>query len=301
MNFSKIEYMDRKTKKLKIENVPGEGFLKFLYYNPMGKLPLNLVVKRKFLSEIYGRMMDSPGSKKKIAPFVEEHGINMEESIKKTDEFSSFNDFFIRKLKPGSRQVAQGEEEIASPADGKILAFENLDLKNEFFLKGDKFTLEEFLGDTKLAKKYRGGAMLIVRLAPVDYHRFHFPVDGTIGKIWLIDGDYYSVSPHAVRKNFRIYCENKREYSELKSRKFGDIILSEIGATMVGGIKQTYQEGSSVSKGEEKGYFYFGGSSCILLFQKDKVVIDKDILENTKKGLETKVYMGERVATQYKK
>lgn len=296
MKFNKIEYIERKNNEVKIENVPGEGFLKFLYYNPLGELPLNLVVKKKFLSEIYGRSMDSSKSRNKILPFVEEHGINMEESVKRIEEFTSFNDFFVRKLKEGSREIAGGEDEVASPADGKILAYEDISLKDEFFLKGDKFNLEEFLGDKELAEKYEGGVFLIVRLAPVDYHRFHFPIDGVVGSSRLIEGDYYSVSPHAIRRNFRIYCENKREYAELKNERFGDVILSEIGATMVGGIEQTYKAGSRIAKGDEKGYFYFGGSSCILLFQKDRVKIDEDILENTRKGIETKVYMGERIA-----
>ncbi len=297
MKFSKIEYIERKSNEIRIENVPGEGFLKFLYYNPLGELPLNLVVKKKFLSEIYGRSMDSSKSRDKILPFVEEHGINMEESVKRVEEFTSFNDFFVRKLKEGSREIAQGEDEVASPADGKILAYEDISLKNEFFLKGDKFSLEEFLGDKKLAEKYEGGVFLIVRLAPVDYHRFHFPIDGVVGRSRLIDGSYYSVSPHAIRRNFRIYCENKREYTELRNERFGDVILSEIGATMVGGIEQTYKADSQVAKGDEKGYFFFGGSSCILLFQKDKIKVDEDILGNTKKGIETKVYMGEKIAT----
>lgn len=297
MKFSEIKYIERSTGEVKIENVPGEGFLKFLYYNPLGELPLNLLVKKKFLSEIYGRSMDSSKSKGKILPFVEEHGINMEESVKGIDEFTSFNDFFVRKLKEGSRRIAEGENEIASPADGKVLAYEDIKTKDEFFLKGDKFTLEEFLGDKELAQKYEGGVFLIVRLAPVDYHRFHFPIDGVVGGSKLIEGDYYSVSPHAIKRNFRIYCENKREYAELKNEKFGDMILSEIGATMVGGIEQTYKAGSRVYKGEEKGYFYFGGSSCILLFQKDRIIVDEDLLANTKKGIETKVYMGERIAT----
>ena len=149
--------------------------------------------------------------------------------------------------------------------------------------------------DKNLAKKYEDGIFVIIRLAPVDYHRFHFPADGIIEDSHLINGDYYSVSTHAIRRNFRIFCENKREYSILKTQKFGDIVMIEVGATMVGGIKQTYKPNSFVKKGQEKGYFYFGGSTCILVFEKGKVKLDKDLIENTKKGIETKVYMGEKI------
>lgn len=295
MEFSKIRYIERKTGEIRTEKVPGEKYLKFLYYNPLGQLPLNMVVRKKFLTEIYGRKMDKPESCKKIPSFIEEADINIGESKKTVEEFTSFNDFFYRELKDGARTVETDENILTSPADGKILVFENIADKNEFFVKGDKFTLEEFFGSRELATKYEGGVFLIVRLAPADYHRFHFPADGKISGSKLIDGWYYSVSTHAVKKNFRIFCENKREYSILETEKFGDIAMFEVGATMVGGITQTYKADSFVKKGEEKGYFYFGGSTCILVFEKDRIKIDRDLVENTKKGIETKVYMGERI------
>lgn len=295
MEFKKIEYIERKTGEIKVEKVPGEKYLKFLYYNPLGELPLNLVVKKKFLTEYYGKKMDKPESVKKIPSFIEQADINIAEAKKRVEEFKSFNDFFYRELKEGARTVDYRENVLASPADGKILAFENLDIEKEFYIKGDKFTLEEFFADKGLANKYKNGVFMIIRLAPIDYHRFHFPADGEISESKLIDGVYYSVSTHAIKKNFRILCENKREYSILKTEKFGDIAMFEVGATMVGGIKQSYKSNSYVKKGEEKGYFYFGGSTCVLVFERGKVKIDEDILENTKKGIETKVYMGEKI------
>lgn len=295
MEFKKIEYIERKTREIKVEKVPGEKYLKFLYYNPLGELPLNLVVKKKFLTEYYGKKMDKPESVKKIPSFIEQADINIAEAKKRVEEFKSFNDFFYRELKEGARTVDYRENVLASPADGKILAFENLDIEKEFYIKGDKFTLEEFFADKKLANKYKNGVFMIIRLAPIDYHRFHFPADGEISESKLIDGVYYSVSTYAIKKNFRILCENKREYSILKTEKFGDIAMFEVGATMVGGIKQSYKSNSYVKKGEEKGYFYFGGSTCVLVFERGKVKIDEDILENTKKGIETKVYMGEKI------
>jgi len=294
MKFRKIEYIERKSGEIKIEKVPGEGFMKFLYYHPFGKLPLEALVKRKFLSSMYGRLMDCKNSKNKIKSFVQDFEIDMDESIKTIDEFESFNDFFVRKLKPECRIISSGDT-VASPADGKIIAFNNLKEKDRYFVKGEEFNLKEFFNDDELAKKYVDGTFMIIRLAPVDYHRFHFPLNGVIGDSKIIDGAYYSVSPYAIRKNFRIFCENKREYSELKTEKFGDVILSEIGATMVGGIKQTYSPGTKIKKGDEKGYFYFGGSSCVLLFEKDKIKIDKDILLNSLNGIETQIKMGEQI------
>lgn len=295
MEFKKIKYIERKTGEILTEKVPGEKYLKFLYYNPLGELPLHLVVRKKFLTEFYGKKMSEAESCKKIQPFIEEAEINISEAKKKVYEFTSFNDFFYRELKNGARKIDFSEDILISPADGKILAYENIKDKDKFFVKGDKFSLEEFFKDKDLAKKYEDGVFVIIRLAPVDYHRFHFPADGEIGESKLIDGWYYSVSTHAVKQNFRIFCENKREYSILKTEKFGDIAMVEVGATMVGGITQTYKPNSFINKGEEKGYFYFGGSTCILVFEKDKIKIDSDLLENTLNGIETKVYMGEKI------
>ncbi|MGL5099929.1 MAG: phosphatidylserine decarboxylase, partial [Fusobacteriaceae bacterium] len=228
MEFKEIKYIERKTGELKQEKVPGENFLKFLYYNPLGELSLNGVVKRKLLTSFYGKQMDSKKSVEKILDFVKNTGIDMKESKKSIEEFQSFNDFFIRELKEEMRPIDTDEKVLISPADGKIFVYDDMDDLKKFFLKGDEFTLKEFLKDEVLAEKYRGGVFMIVRLAPVDYHRFHFPAQGYISPSSLIKGYYYSVSTHAIRKNFRIYMENKREYSTLKTENFGDILISEI-------------------------------------------------------------------------
>ena len=253
MKFEKIKYIERKTGEIKEEKVMGEGALKFLYYNPFGSLLLNTVVKRKFLSEIYGKKMNKPESKMKIAGFIKEMNIDMNDYARDINEYKSFNDFFYRELKTGARTIDRTESVLVSPADGKILAYENLKEKDKFFVKGSEFTLEEFFSDKELAKKYEDGTFVIVRLAPADYHRFHFPAAGKISETKKIKGYYYSVSTHAIKRNFRIFCENKREYAILSTKKFGDIAMIDVGATMVGSIVQTYKENSFVEKGDEKG------------------------------------------------
>ena len=191
--------------------------------------------------------------KEEIKSFVEEMGIDMSEYKRPIEDYTSFNDFFYRELKDGARKIDYNEDVIVSPADGKILAYQNIKEIDKFSVKGSEFTLEEFFNDKELAKKYEDGTCVIIRLAPADYHRFHFPVDGKISEVKRISGDYYSVSTHAIKTNFRIFCENKREYAILKTEKFGDIAMFDIGATMVGGIIQTYKANSFVKKGEEKG------------------------------------------------
>ncbi len=297
MTFEKIKYADRTRGEILTEKVPGETFLKFLYYNPLGSITLEAMVKRKFLSAFYGWLMCRRFSSKKIKKFVMENGIDMEESKNGVDEFATFNEFFYRELKEGARQVAEAENVLASPADGKVLAYESICCNSKFVVKGFDFTLGEFLGDENLAQIYRGGTMFIVRLAPADYHRFHFPASGVARESKRIRGYYYSVSPHALKKNSRVFCENKREYSLLETEKFGKLLICEVGATMVGSIRQTYKAGIKVKKGQEKGYFLFGGSTLVLLFEKGKVDVAGDIRENSLNGIETRVKMGQSLGT----
>ena len=300
MKFESIKYIEKKTGEIKKEKVMGEGALKFLYYNPFGKLLLNSLIKRKFVSQIYGNEMNNPKSKEKIADFIKKMDIDMNDYARGIEEYQNFNDFFCRELKEGARKIDFNPENLISPADGKILAFKDIKETDKFFIKGSEFTLEEFFKSKDLAKKYENGTFIIVRLAPADYHRFHFPANGKISKTQKIEGYYYSVSTHAVKKNFRIFCENKREYSILKTKEFGDIALIDVGATMVGSIVQTYTPNTDVKKGDEKGYFIFGGSTCIMLFEKDKIEVDEDIIENTRNRIETRVYMGEKIAHEKK-
>jgi phosphatidylserine decarboxylase len=210
-------------------------------------------------------------------------------------QFTSFNDFFYRKLKPEARPIGNG---LVSPADAKLLAFENISEVGDFFVKGQKFTLSSYLQDEKLAKKFENSAMLIFRLAPNDYHRYHFPYDGKVLESTKINGRLFSVSPYALQPNFtRVFCENKREHVTLLTKDKGDILLSPVGATMVGTILSTFQPNSNIEKGDEMGYFAFGGSTVVMLVDKQQFKIDTDILDNTKNKRETAVVMGEKIGS----
>ena len=286
-----IHYYERESGQIKTEKVAGEKWLVWLYYNPIGEATLWALAKRKLVSAIYGTMMDRTSSAKKIHPFIEDFDIDM--SVAQEKEFKNFNDFFTRKLKSDARPIDTSSNIVVSPADGKILAYADIS-NTDFIIKGYRFEISSFLDNPELAQKYHDGALLIIRLAPVDYHRFHFPVSGNITPNKKIEGDYYSVNPFALRKKAEIFCLNKREYTILSNPLFGDVVMAEVGATMVGSIVQTFK-GSSVNKGEEKGFFKFGGSTVVLLFKKSKIQIDEDLLTNTAKGYETTVKMGERI------
>ena len=287
----KIVYIDRATGEKIKEKVPGGGMLRFMYNRRVGKLSLNLLFKRKLFSAWMGLLMDTAYSRKYIKGFVKRHKMDLSDYLVPTGGFMSFNDFFYRKLKPGARPLGEG---LVSPADGRAVAFATIDEHTHFFIKGSEFDLRHFLDDEKLADQFKGGSMLIVRLAPVDYHRYHFPVAGIAGPSIPIKGWYYSVSPIALKGNLEIFLQNQREYCLIDTPDMGQVLMCEVAATSVGSMKQTYTTGK-IEKGQEKGYFAFGGSTVVLLMEKGKVKFDADLLENSKKGNELQLRMGERI------
>lgn len=290
-----IKIYNRKTNSYEIENVAGENYIKWSYSSPVGKSLLELLIKKKLFSKIYGSYCDTPLSKKKIGPFIENFNIDMDISNKSINEFNSFNDFFIRTLNKNARPIDMNKDILVSPGDGRLLSFTNISTDNLIQVKGITYSLSELIGDNKIAKEYEGGVCLVLRLCPTDYHRFHFVDSGVPLENHFIKGNYYSVNPVALERIPKLYCQNKREWSIFKSDNFGDIIHIEVGATCVGTIKQSYTPNKRVKKGDEKGYFKFGGSTTILFFKKDTIKIDEDILTQSNLGFETQVFMGERI------
>ncbi|NGX55917.1 MAG: Phosphatidylserine decarboxylase proenzyme [Candidatus Anoxychlamydiales bacterium] len=295
--MDKIKIYSRKTKKFLYEKILGEKFLFFLYKkNKTSKFFLNLISKFPLFSYIYGFIHKLKISKYKIRPFIKKFEIDEKEFEKKVNKFKSFNDFFIRKLKPDAREINKNEDILTFPCDGKFLAFEKIDEINSFYIKGEKFNLLSFLKDEKLSNKYKDGSMLLCRLAPYDYHRFHFPTECIPQEAKLINGYLFSVNPSALMTNVHILCENKRMITTLKTKNFKDILFVEIGATNVGAIKQSYFLNKEYKKGEEKGYFELGGSSIALIFEKDTIILDEDLIKYTKQNIEIQSLMGNRFA-----
>jgi phosphatidylserine decarboxylase len=186
------------------------------------------------------------------------------------------------------------------PADGRHLAFPDVDTADGFYVKGAKFTLSELLGDEKLAARFAGGSMLISRLCPSDYHRFHFPVSGIPSEARLVQGSLYSVSPIALRRNILYLVRNKRFVTLIEAPDFGTVAMIEVGATNVGSIVQSFLPGRAVVKGEEKGMFAFGGSCVITLFQEGRVTFDDDLVGQSASCVETYARMGDRMGAGHR-
>lgn len=253
----------------------------------------------KNMSVKQGVKFDNPASAREIASFIAFHNLDTDEIRDPLDSFKTFNEFFYRKLKPTARPNEEPDNpfRLVSGADCRMMAFETVDEATQIWIKGRDFSIARLLGDAaksidSLDAYQNGGALAIFRLAPQDYHRFHCPADATVGKPTWISGQYYTVNPMAIRSAIDVYGENIRVVVPFHSDEFGTFYAVCIGAMMVGSTVLTVKEGEKVKRGDEFGYFKFGGSTIVLVFEKDRVTWDSDIVDNAKAAIETLVRVG---------
>lgn len=263
-----------------------------IIYNGKGKQSKNFRQLLKTLSVRQGRKFDDPSSVRQIDSFIKYHSLNMSEC--QECEFKTFNEFFYRKLKPGTR-IPEGESGkiFVSPADSRCTVFASVQQSKEIWIKGSSFTLSRLTRDyVPEVFNDRSCSIAVFRLAPQDYHRFHSPCNGTIGKPIYIDGEYYTVNPMAVRSSLDVFCENVRVVIPIESPEFGTLLCIPIGAMMVGSIVLTHKEGDVVTRGQELGYFKFGGSTVVVIMPAQRILFDTDLSRNTADGIETLVKVG---------
>lgn len=287
--------INRETGELQNETVFGDAALRFIYETLLGRTLWGFAFNSANLSDKLGQMYDSPKSKKKIAALASTPGCAPEEAALPLEQYENFNAFFTRKLKDGARPFDPAPDILSSPADGRMFVYENLKPESPIPVKGAERTLNDLCQEELQAESL---AVAVIRLAPIDYHRYHFPCacDQTAEPL-VIRGKYHSVNPVALVKRPDIYVENTRQITKLESDVFGSFRYIEVGAFGVGSIVQTCTCGEH-AKIDEKGYFKFGGSTVILIFDNAKLRWDTDLLENTRNGYETLVKMGMSVAKQ---
>jgi len=286
-----MRYIDRMGNKSEKDSFQ-DKFLKALYTNIVGRALVNLLVN-PVVSKIGGRLLSTSASKILIKPFVKSNNIDLSKYEKQ--EFDSYNDFFIRKIKKNERKINMDSKVLISPCDSKLSVYK-IDENRRFFIKNTLYSTKSLLRDTKIADRYRGGYAMVFRLTVDDYHRYCYIDNGLKTNNKFIQGVLHTVNPIA-NDILPIYKENSREYSILQSDNFGEVLMMEVGALMVGKIVN-YHQSRRVKKGQEKGRFEFGGSTVILLIEKDKVIVDQDILDNTQNEYETIVKMGEQIGVK---
>ena len=261
----------------------------FLYRNKIGRVFLKLLICPT-ISKTVGAFMNSPLSKPMIKGFVKKNNIDL--STFEEKEYCSYNDFFTRKIKSENRPISDDKNALISPADSRLTAL-FIDENLRFKIKNAYYNLADFLDDNALADEFLGGILLIFRLCVDDYHRYCFIDNGEILSHKFIKGSLHTVQPIALEKD-NFFKENCREITVMNTENFGKVIMAEIGAMMVGKIKN-HKTAGSFKRAEEKGYFEFGGSTVCVILKKNAAKIDEEILENSKKGLETRVLFREKI------
>lgn len=277
-----------------VTNEGQNSLLKKLYGSAAGRMLLKLLTAPA-LSRAAGRFMDSRPSKLLIKPFIRRSAIDMSQFEQR--DFRSYNDFFTRKVLPGKRPVDMTPEHLISPCDSKLTVYP-IDRRSIFRIKGSRYRISDLLGSKAHAESFCGGLCLIFRLEVDDYHRYCYFDSGTKTDNFFIPGELHTVNPIALEK-YNIYKRNSREYTFLDTENFGRAVQIEVGAMMVGRICNRCGAGTIV-RGAEKGKFEFGGSTVVLLLEKGRAVIDRDILKNSSEGIETAVKYGEKIGEALK-
>jgi len=288
-----ISFWNRKQKQLEEEQVYGDLFVSLLYGSKLSYSLTTKLLTGKALSRLYGSLQSSSLSKKKVRPFIEKFNIPME--LYEEGPFENFNQFFIRKFREGKRPYPQEAFLMGAPAEARYLAFSNAS-ETKTSIKGIDLNPLDLLQGAPQKELFKEGPCLLARLCPVDYHRFHFPDDGRIVHFHKEPGILHSVNPLALEQNAKILLENERHITILNTKNFGLLAYVEVGALCVGKIHQSHPLERPFARGAEKGYFLFGGSTVVVVGEKDRWLPSSDILEKTRQGLECLVELGEPLA-----
>ncbi|HKJ89824.1 MAG TPA: phosphatidylserine decarboxylase [Oceanipulchritudo sp.] len=294
-----IRIFNRYTGDYEDERVYGEVFLRLAYGTAVGRVSTWAFFSRPLFSRLFGWRMKQPGTAAKVRPFIDKYGLDAEEFAEPPERYRCFNDFFCRELKAGARPVDKRAETLVFPADGRHSGWQEIGLEAGVFVKGQRWELGPLLGNcVERPERFEGGTLVLSRLCPTDYHHFHFPVSGRLlNRSWL-GHRLYSVSPFALRKNLGYLWANKRCLTRIEAGPVGEVLYIEVGATNVGSIRHhPVGEGEGIGKGDPAGWFEFGGSSLVTVFERGKVTLCDDLVERTREGVELYARMGDTMGT----
>lgn len=272
-----IEVIDRATKTPFEERVYGGFWVRLIYTSSFGRWLAPRIARWPLISKLYGLWQRQRLTRGKIAPFVERFGIDEGEFLKPLEAFQSFNDFFVRELRPQARPISSTPRAAIIPADGRYKFFEGIGPEIALFVKGNELFLGDLLSGFANVRDYLGGTLILGRLCPLDCHRFYSPSRAQIGSPHTFEGLLYSVNPLATSQNGAILARNRKTILSLNSEDFGQFLLIAIGATCVGTVHLTYPRGSFVERGQELGYYSFGGSALIALFRPGTLQLAGDL------------------------
>ena len=250
------------------------NILEKIYGSVAGRMLIRPLVT-PVVSIAMGKLLDSRLSAAAVKPFIRFNHLDMSDYEKR--KYISYNDFFKRKIREGARHIDMEPGHFISPCDCRVSVYP-VDEKARLHIKQTEYTIEELLRNPSLGKRYQGGYVWVLRLCVQDYHRYIYPDNAAESGRIRIPGILHTVNPVA-NDAYPIYKENSREYSLLKTEN----------VPLRGRVK----------RGKEKGNFAFGGSTIVLITEKNAVKPDEDILNNSREGIETRVFMGEKIGESF--
>jgi phosphatidylserine decarboxylase len=290
-----IRYFDRESQEVVVEKVFAEGFLDWAYNSLTGRIFGEIAFSNPLLSCVYGRLNRTSWSRRKVPRFVEQMNVDVGELLQPVCEFASFDAFFSREIDLALRPISSDPAVCIAPVDGRCLAYPWIRVGRRFTIKRHSFDLTGLLQDDALAALFDRGSMVVCRLSLADYHHFHFPDDGVVASARTIPGKYHASGPYARRRLIPFYAENYRVLTLFESDSFNTMALIEVGAFTVGSIRQVFAAGQRVRRGAPKGFFEIGGSTVVMLFREGVIEFDRDLLEHTEAGLETRIRLGDSI------
>lgn len=291
--FDNHRFIDRASGQLHEETFFASGTFSWLYRSDLGRRLRDRLTGAARLHRWLGGVADHPWSRLLIGILMRAGHIDLAEAAEPPGSYRSLNDFFTRRLKPGCRPIDADERSLVSPADGKLLVLPIRDPGQLVSIKGVTTRLGDILASERLARHYLGGDIAIVRLYLGDCHRFHFPTSGVASPARSLPGSYYPVSPFPGN-DVDYYGRNHRTVTELASEHLGHLAIVMIGGFLISSIRPSYRPGP-VAKGDEHGSFAFGGSTLVLFSEAGAVRYDRDLVDNSRRGLETYLRMGTRI------
>jgi phosphatidylserine decarboxylase len=294
MHGSTILVWDRKQERMIAEKIQDESILRFLYGSAPGRWAANAFFSRKIFSRLYAARFTRARSVRMIERFISRYAIDAGNFEQRS--YTSFNEFFARRFRPGARTFAGETFVMPAFAEGRYLAWEAAPPELAFAVKGRLFTVQALLGGEEEAAAFRNGPVIICRLAPQDYHRVHFIDSGRIIRQYRKEGPLHSVNPIALSSLAGILSTNAREITIQETAHFGRVAYVEVGAMTVGRIIQHCGVGANPARGEEKSHFEYGASTVVVLGQPGRWKPDPGILDRTRQGIETFVELGTAVA-----
>jgi phosphatidylserine decarboxylase len=293
-----LTYYDRHSGEQQSERVFAAGFLYWSYNSRVGRTLTRWVFAQPLVSKAIGWLARRRWSRRWIEPFARHMNVDPREARDQLESYSCFNDYFVREYAQSLTKASTPSTACVAPSDGKLLILPDLDPCESIRIKRSMFNLQALLGSKHLGTWFAGGTAVICRLGLADYHHFHFPVDGVPQQAQAIQGKLYAGGPYGWRWPTSFYAENYRMVTLINSDLFGIVAQIEIGAFTVGSIRQQYDPGQRVNRGDKKGYFELGGSTIVLIFPAGTVKIDSDLCSHSEQQIETNIRIGESIGSE---